>query len=169
MRITEVALTDIKSYENRTVIPIEGGVTAILGENGAGKSTIQEAIGFALFDSLPFNNKDFVREGATSGTVEVTFEQETQDGTQQFRVTRSAGRSDYGVHRYAPDEDAWIDQDIDSKSELVRWLCARFDVEDGDELQSLWESCIGVPQTRFLSDFAQTAANRTQTFDALLN
>ena len=39
MRITEVALEDIKSYEDRTVVPIEGGVTAILGENGAGKST----------------------------------------------------------------------------------------------------------------------------------
>ena len=74
MRITEVALEDIKSYADRTVVPIEGGVTAILGENGAGKSTIQEAIGFALFDSLPFNNKEFVREGASSGTVEITFE-----------------------------------------------------------------------------------------------
>ncbi len=169
MRITEVALTDIKSYKNRTAVPIEGGVTAILGENGAGKSTIQEAIGFALFDSLPFNNKDFVREGASSGTVEVTFEQETQQGTQQFRVTRSAGRAGYGVHRYDPEANEWVDQDIDSKKELIRWLCSRFDVEDGDELQSLWVSCIGVPQTRFLSDFAQTAANRTRTFDALLN
>lgn len=74
MRITEVALEDIKSYTDRTVVPSEGGVTTILGENDAGKSTIQEAIGFALFDSLPFNNKEFVREGASSGTVEITFE-----------------------------------------------------------------------------------------------
>lgn len=169
MRVTEVALTDIKSYHSRTVIPIEGGVTAILGENGAGKSTIQEAIGFALFDSLPFANKDFVREGASSGTVEVTFEQETNDGRQRYRVTRSAGRANYSVHRYDSRSNGWVDQDIDSKSALARWLCARFDVADGNSLQSLWESCIGVPQTRFLSDFAQTPANRTQTFDALLN
>ena len=99
MRITEVALEDIKSYEDRTVVPIEGGVTAILGENGAGKSTIQEAIGFALFDSLPFNNKEFVREGASSGTVEVTFEQDTQNGTDRYKVVRSVGRSKYGVKR----------------------------------------------------------------------
>ena len=169
MRITEVALTDIKSYKERTVVPIEGGVTAILGENGAGKSTIQEAIGFALFNSLPFDNKDFVREGASSGTVEVTFEQDTADGTQRFRVTRSAGRSNYAVYRYDFEADEWIDQEIDSVSELLRWLCARFDVADRNELQSLWKSCIGVPQTRFLSDFAQTTANRTQTFDALLD
>lgn len=169
MKITEVALENIKSYEGRTVVSIEGGVTAILGENGAGKSTIQEAIGFALFDSLPFNNKDFVREGASSGTVEVTFEQETAKGQQRFRVTRSAGRSNYGVHRYDSEDDEWIDQDIDSKFQLVKWLCARFDVEDKEELQSLWESCIGVPQTRFLSDFAQRPGTRKATFDALLN
>jgi exonuclease SbcC len=41
MRIREVALERIKSYDDRTVIPLEGGVTAVLGENGAGKSTIQ--------------------------------------------------------------------------------------------------------------------------------
>jgi len=73
------------------------------------------------------------------------------------------------VHRYDPDADEWIDQDIDSKKQLVEWLCVRFDVEDGDELSSLWSSSIGVPQTRFLSDFSQTPRNRKATFDALLN
>ncbi len=169
MKITEVALENIKSYEGRTVVPIEGGVTAILGENGAGKSTIQEAIGFALFDSLPFNNKEFVREGASSGTVEVSFEQQTSKGRQLFRVTRSARRSRYGVHRYNFETDEWIDQDIDSHSQLIKWLCARFDVEDKYELQSLWQSCIGVAQTRFLSDFADNPDPRKKKFDALLN
>src|SRR6056297_1404487 len=105
MRITEVALEDIKSYEDRTVVPIEGGVTAILGENGSGKSTIQEAIGFALFDSLPFNNNEFVREGASSGTVEVTIELDEGEDGQQYRVTRSAGYSKYGVARYDSQND----------------------------------------------------------------
>ena len=167
MRITRVALEDIKSYGERTEIPLAGGVTAILGENGAGKSTVQEAIGYALFDSLPFTTKDFVREGASSGTVEVTFEQETTEGTETYRVTRHAGRSKYEVARR--DGGAWLDQEIDSKASLVEWLCARFGLADGDELSDLWESCIGVPQTRFLADFAQTARGREATFDALLD
>ena len=165
MRITEVALEDIKPYEGRTVVPIEDGVTAILGENGAGKSTIQEAIGLALFDSLPFDKKDFVREGANSGTVEVTFEQDTQQGTEQFRVRRSINRSTDGVHRYDAESGEWIDLDIDSVGEVVRWLCNRFGVEDDDELESLWKSCTGVPQTRFLSDFAGTWKERKNTFE----
>jgi exonuclease SbcC len=169
VRVVEVALENIKSYEERTTVRLQDGVTAILGENGSGKSTIQEAIGFALFDSLPFNNKEFVREGSNSGTVEVTIDLHEGDETQRYRVMRSAGYSRYGVTRYDFSADEWLNQDIDSKSELVQWLCARFDLEDGDELQSLWESCIGVPQTRFLSDFAQRPQSRKNTFDELLN
>ena len=169
MKIIEVTLENIKSYEDRTTIPLQDGVNAILGENGSGKSTIQEAIGFALFDSLPFRYNEFVREGESSGTVEVTIEIDSTDGVQRYRATRSAGYSKYGIARYDSTADEWVDQDIDSKSEYIKWLCTRFDLADGDELQSLWESCIGVPQTRFLSDFAQTSGNRTTTFDELLN
>lgn len=167
MKVTQVALDDIKSYEGRTEVPLTGGVTAILGENGAGKSTVQEAIGFALFDSLPFNTKDFVREGCSSGSVEVTFELGVESGHEIYRVERYAGRSAYNVARKEGDE--WVEEDIDSKDALIEWLCARFGLADGDELSDLWESCIGVPQTRFLADFAQTASGRKATFDALLD
>ena len=168
MRIKEVTLENIKSYGERTSIDLRGGVTAILGENGSGKSTIQEAIGFALFDSLPFNNNEFVREGASSGTVEVVIEFGQGDDVEVYRVTRSAKRSNYGVARYDEPTDEWVSQDIDSKNALVDWLCARFDVDGKDDLRSLWKSCVGVPQTRFLSDFAQTPRNRKSTFDELL-
>jgi len=82
--------------------------------------------------------------------VEVTIELDEADGLQRYRVTRSAGYSKYGVARYDGERDEWIDQDIDSKKALMKWLCARFDLKDSDELGNLWESCIGVPQTRFL-------------------
>ncbi|TQR21958.1 hypothetical protein C9J85_19675 [Haloferax sp. wsp5] len=44
LKILSVILENIKSYEDRTEVPLQEGVTAILGENGSGKSTIQEAI-----------------------------------------------------------------------------------------------------------------------------
>jgi exonuclease SbcC len=129
MKILSVALENIKSYEDRTKVPLQGGVTAVLGENGSGKSTIQEAIGFALFDSLPFNNNEFVREGASSGTVEVTIQMDEGEDGQQYRVTRSAGYSKYGVSRYNSESDEWVDQDIDSKKSLIQWLCTKFDLD----------------------------------------
>lgn len=39
------------------------GTTAITGENGAGKTTIIEAIAWVLFDLLEYKKEDFVRRG----------------------------------------------------------------------------------------------------------
>ena len=60
--IRELRLVNVKSYQNQ-VIRFRDGVNAIIGENGAGKTTILEAIGFALFDSLPYRISEFVKRG----------------------------------------------------------------------------------------------------------
>jgi exonuclease SbcC len=163
MRILKVSLERIKSYDDKTTIHLDRGVTAILGENGAGKSTIAQAIGFALFDKLDITHREFVREGENSGTVWVTFE--TNDG-ETFTVQRNAGRSGYTV----TDEDAGAELEHDTNDEVVDWLERQFgiDGEGSVELSTLWRRCIGVPQTQFLSDFADTASNRESHFDPLL-
>ena len=66
MLITRIELENIKSYRQIT-IDFRRGTTAISGANGAGKTTIVEAIGFALFDFLPYNQAQFVREGEKYG------------------------------------------------------------------------------------------------------
>lgn len=48
MIFTKLTLKNFKSHKN-TVIDFEPGISIIVGENGAGKSTILEAISFALF------------------------------------------------------------------------------------------------------------------------
>lgn len=166
MYVTKVALEDIKSYDTKTTVHLGEGVTAIIGENGAGKSTIAEAIGFALFDSLPDSvaQKDFVRRGESTGTVWVTFV--TQDG-ETYTVERDAGSNS---SRYAViDEDAGAELELDTKSAVVDWLRATLGIAGSDiTLSDLWEHCIGVPQTRFLGDFRKTEANRKDDFDPLL-
>jgi len=166
MYVTKVALEDIKSYETKTTIHLGEGVTAIIGENGAGKSTIAEAIGFALFDSLPDSvaQKDFVRRGESTGTVWVTFV--TQDG-ETYTIDRDAGSNS---SRYAViDEDAGAELELETKSEVVDWLRSTLGVAGSNiTLSDLWEHCIGVPQTRFLGDFRKTERNRKRDFDPLL-
>ncbi len=56
MRILSVELQNLRSYRQATV-EFAPGVNAILGHNGAGKSTILSAIGLALFNSRPPNSK----------------------------------------------------------------------------------------------------------------
>ena len=48
MFIKKIELTNIKAYEHK-VIEFSDGVNFISGKNGAGKTTIIESIGYALF------------------------------------------------------------------------------------------------------------------------
>ncbi|MFB6216252.1 MAG: AAA family ATPase, partial [Candidatus Aenigmatarchaeota archaeon] len=74
MKVTQVQLSDIKSYDDSlNEVEFTEGVNAIIGQNGAGKSTVQEAVGFALFDYLGVSQGDYVRDGESSGSVRVTF------------------------------------------------------------------------------------------------
>ena len=47
-RINRVALTGFKSFRKKTVIPFFDGLTAIVGENGSGKSNLFDAISFVM-------------------------------------------------------------------------------------------------------------------------
>ena len=53
MFIKRVELENIKSYAD-AAFDFERGSTAITGENGAGKTTIIEAIAWTLFDTLDY-------------------------------------------------------------------------------------------------------------------
>src|SRR6202140_637497 len=70
MLITRVELENIKNYR-QIVMDFWRGTTPISGANGAGKTTIVEAIGYALFNFLPYNQAQFVREGEKFGKVVV--------------------------------------------------------------------------------------------------
>lgn len=161
--IDRVTLENFKSYSEETTIELGAGVTAILGDNGAGKSTIQEGVGYALFDTHPFRNQDrLVREGESSGRVAVTFTNRADGDT--YTVRRWAGRSKYEVL----DENGDV-LGLDTNSEVKHWICTELGVDSPDDLSEVWERSVGVPQTDFLSDFTQTEADRIDTFDPLFD
>ncbi len=73
MIFTKLKLHNFKSHEN-TVIKFDKGISVIVGENGAGKSTILEAISFALFKQHTGKRiDDLVRNNADSMLVELEF------------------------------------------------------------------------------------------------
>jgi exonuclease SbcC len=73
MHISRIELENIKSHTH-AVFEFTRGTTAITGENGAGKTTIIEALAWVLFDLLDYKKEDFVRRGAKKGTVKVWLE-----------------------------------------------------------------------------------------------
>jgi exonuclease SbcC len=161
--IETVTLENIKSYGERTRIDLGDGVTAVLGDNGAGKSTVQEAVGYALFDTHPFRNQDrLVRDGESSGEIAVTFSNRSTG--KEYTVRRSAGRSDYEV----------LDENgdylgLDGTTEIKAWICEQLGIDDPDDLSDVWERSVGVPQTDFLADFTKTETDRIDTFDPLFD
>ena len=73
MIFTRLKLNNFKSHEH-TVISFDKGISVIVGENGAGKSTILEAISFALFKQHTARRiDDLIRNNADSMSIELEF------------------------------------------------------------------------------------------------
>ena len=90
MRVARIVLHNVKSYAGPTTIDLAPGINAVCGENGAGKSTIVEGLGFALFGYRPYKLDAFLREGEKSGSITVTVE---DDEGCSFDVVRKLGSS----------------------------------------------------------------------------
>ena len=158
MWINSVELKNIKSYRDCEV-PFRYGVNGISGENGAGKTTILESIGFALFDHLPYSKKDFLRRGEKAGDVR--------------------------VHVIAPDELEYVivrsvKGDYMVESQVGRLAVGKVDVQDwivenlfggaiaSGDLSSIFENAVGVPQGTFTSSFLAPPGARKKVFDSIL-
>lgn len=85
MIFTKLKLINFKSHEN-TVINFNKGISVIVGENGAGKSTILEGISFALFKQYTAKRiDDLIRNNADSMSVELEF---TSEG-REYKIIRN--------------------------------------------------------------------------------
>ncbi|MBQ2666013.1 SMC family ATPase [Methanobrevibacter sp.] len=79
MIFNKLKLNNFKSHEH-TVINFDKGISVIVGENGAGKSTILEAISFALFKQHTGKKiDDLVRNNAQSMSIELEFTSSGRD------------------------------------------------------------------------------------------
>lgn len=159
MHVKRVELENIKSY-SEAVFEFERGTTAITGDNGAGKTTIIEAIAWALFDLLSYKKDEFVRRGTKKGSVRVSFESGLDE--REYVVYRDIGT---GYNVYDPALKLRI---ADKKEEVTRFLWQHLGVEPGTDLETLFKHAVGVPQGTFTAIFLATAAERKKTFDTLL-
>ncbi len=160
MFITKVELENIKSYRSAR-IEFRRGTTAIRGENGAGKTTVVEAIGFALFDYLPYSQAQFVREGERGGKVVVSFI--AKDDVEYEAVRRCGTPSSWYI--FNPQLEMRV---AEQKADVIAWLKEYLPLEGELEPKDFFSDALGVPQGTFTSDFLATATSRKSKFDALL-
>lgn len=159
MHIARIELENIKSHQ-RSTYQFQRGTTVITGENGAGKTSIIEAVAWVLFDLLDYKKEDFVRRGAKKGSVRVTFESGLDE--REYIVYRDTGAA---YHVTDPRLQTKI---ADKKEEVFRFLWQHLGLEPGTDLRSLFRQAIGVPQGTFTAIFLEGAAERKVAFDRLL-
>ena len=96
MILNEITLKNFKTYKDIT-LRFNEGITIIIGENGVGKSTILEAIHYALFKKSFINQNDLIRHDEDSMEVTLSF---TEKGNRYMiqRIRRNSQSSSTLYH-----------------------------------------------------------------------
>jgi exonuclease SbcC len=159
MQLVSVELENIKRYKSAT-FEFPDGIIAIAGQNGAGKTTILEAVGYAIFGYLPYNQADFIRRGEKNGTVKVTIRSPLDE--RLYTVVRSC-QGQYYVF-----DPELKQKPVEQKADVQRWLRAHLGLSPTTDLENLFVAAVGVPQGTFTADFLKAAGQRKRVFDPLL-
>ena len=162
MEILSVTLKNFKSHSDRH-FTFQPGTNAICGENGAGKTSILEAIAWTLFNYRgAYKNEDLVRNGASSAQAIVAFVSSRDGRTYEVQRCTMKGYTLY---------DPQLGQRLEYKhieEEVIPWLRQHLGVAPGVDLGKLFANTIGVPQGTLTADFLQPPEKRKQVFDAIL-
>ncbi|GAB4214373.1 MAG: hypothetical protein OHK0012_12270 [Synechococcales cyanobacterium] len=163
MQISSVRLKNFKIHED-AYFEFQPGINAICGENGAGKTSILEAIAWVLFDHCDYTLEELVRVGANSAEVGVQFVSDVDQRTYEVRRTIT-GKSGY-FRVYDPATHQQLD--YEKKEDVQRWLQHHLGVSPDTDLKHLFRTAIGVPQGTFTVDFLKTPSERKKVFDAMI-
>ncbi|MFM2432622.1 MAG: hypothetical protein RLZZ511_3836 [Cyanobacteriota bacterium] len=162
VEILSVTLKNFKAHGDRC-FTFQPGTNAISGENGAGKTSILEAIAWVLFDHRgEYKVEDFIRNGEKSAQATVQFVSSRDHRT--YEVQRNT-RSGYAIY------DPQLNEKLNLtriKEEVLPWLRQNLGVAPGVDLSELFASTIGVPQGTFTADFQLTPEKRKAIFDKIL-
>ncbi len=180
MKIDSILLRNIRTFVDSGEIMLGDGTISIYGENGAGKSTIVDCIGRAIFGFDPQGIKSAVidhkgtkykqgvveyllRKGETEGLIEVKF----SSNGKAFRVVNTLSRS-------APQTwELYIDErnsKLFGKEEIHQRIIDELGISSvyNDSASSLFSNVVCVQQGKIIDEFEYSAQARKDHFDRVL-
>ncbi|MDJ1176074.1 AAA family ATPase [Roseofilum capinflatum] len=160
MEILSISLKNFKSHAD-LYLEFEPGSNAICGENGAGKTSILEAIAWVMFNSCEYQREDLIRKGSKSAQATVQFIS-NQDG-RTYQVKRCTRR---GYELYDPQIDSKLDPT--KVNDVVLWLQEHLGIPKDVDLAKVFSDAIGIPQGTFTVDFLKKPGDRKAVFDPIL-
>lgn len=162
MEILSVTLKNFKSHRDAH-FEFQPGTNAICGENGAGKTSILEAIAWGLFNYKgPYRVEDLICNGMSSAQVRITFVSSADGRTYEVQRCTQRGYQIYDPQLKARLELHRIDEDV------LPWLRQHLGVPYHTDLSRLFANTVGVPQGTFTADFSKPPRERKATFDSTL-
>lgn len=160
MEIQGISLTNFKIHHDR-YFEFAPGINAICGDNGAGKTSIIEAIAWVLFDYADYPKADLIRAGSNSAKVRVVFNS-AKDG-RTYHVQRCTSQ---GYDIYDPQLKQQLG--LKKKEDVAHWLRQHLGISSDLKPSQLFSDMIGIPQGTFTADFLKSAADRKKVFDPIL-
>jgi exonuclease SbcC len=176
MRPVQLVMDGFASFRDKTVLDFtDADYFALVGATGAGKSTVIDAITFALYGTVPrWNDQRMITPAlaptATRGVVRLIFD---ADG-QRYAVAREARRSGGKTSRVSMHnsrlERLHDPDDLDGYSDV---LAADSEVTDAvQELLGLsyqhFTTCVALPQGQFAEFLHAKASDRQDILSSLL-
>lgn len=173
MIIHSIRLKNIKSYGagpdgNGVLVPFQPGINRIAGQNGHGKTSLIEALGFALFFAEPVFEENFrietylLNHGTKTGEIDVTFALDDCD----YRLERGVGTQSKRRAKIVQLADGSICAEGDR--EVAETLCRMLKVPSPPRLAELFSKLVGVKQGRLTWPFDQKPADAKRFFEPLL-
>ncbi|MCY4082121.1 MAG: SMC family ATPase [Caldilineaceae bacterium] len=161
MLIHSLTLENVKSYRRETV-EFSPGTNAIIGSNGSGKTTILEAIGFALFNHRPGKLTAFVREGRQLASVTLEFLSD-YDG-RSYQILRCCGSKNL----YRVDDPELSTRVCEGRTDFIQFLHQHLGIDPETDPSEFFRNAVGVPQGTSTASFLLSPSARKAVFDPLL-
>jgi DNA repair exonuclease SbcCD ATPase subunit len=154
--LKKLILDNFKSHAH-TIIDFTPGLNVIVGENGSGKSSIFQAIGIGLFNSI-HAMKNLVKDKQSFATIEIWFEH----GGKCYKSIRSFGS--YSSWQIFED----FDLVADGEKAVTIVLSQLFGLSELMDLPTFFNELLGVGQFNMVAPFAQSPGPRKQFFNRVL-
>ena len=170
MQILSIDLNNIKCHRD-THIDFVAGVNVLSGPNGVGKSTVFEAVGYALFgvDAKEFVGRidRFITSGEKKGRISVTFE---TDKGECYQVTRWAGGGSKWLLATETEEAGHFEvEEHAGAAETEERIKELLGLQGSRSLADQFRLIIGPLQHEFLGPFVTKGKKRREMFDEILN
>lgn len=173
MLIRSLRLKNIKSYgEGREgagiMVNFQPGVNRVAGQNGHGKTTLIEALGYALFFAEPDNEEKFktatyfLRTGEKVGEIDIVF----AHGGESYRIERDVGQAKRRSKVIQLSDGSACAEGDEAVS---GWLCRLLGFKQKEQLCALFANLIGVKQGRLTWPFDSKPSAAKEFFEPLLD